>query len=218
MRAGSSARCAWRRMRHERRARPRRGGGAARRAGGRCPGRPFRPAQERCPANGCTMPRAPGAVRGAITRLPEYYPTRTETEILRNMRRRWPPPGPGWRWSVRHGDAARPNCCWRGCSARGLRADRRPRTGMLEAAAAAALRPDPGLPVAGDGRLHRALRLPKRISAAPRLGFFPAPPSAISNPPRRPPSCGGRMRRWVRGHGMLLAEPGEGPGGAAERL
>ena len=117
-----------------------------------------------------------------ITRLPEYYPTRTELSILERMRARYR----GLHSAVRragrvrhrldqegaHPDRCRAAAC-RLCAGRYL--------GEFLAQEAAAVRRDipwiAVLPVAAD--FTRDFDLPPQIRARPRVGFFPG--STIGN-------------------------------------
>jgi L-histidine Nalpha-methyltransferase len=118
----------------------------------------------------------------AITRLPEYYPTRTETKILTEQAEAIAAAiGPGVAVvEFGPGDGAKAELLLAGLQspAAYVPVDIAPE--WLEAAASrvASARPGlPVLPVVAD--FTQGFALPKRIGAAPRLGFFPG--STIGN-------------------------------------
>ena len=118
----------------------------------------------------------------AITRLPEYYPTRTETKILTEQAEAIAAAiGPGVAVvEFGPGDGAKAELLLAGLHAPAAYVPVDIAPEWLEAAASrvASARPGlPVLPVVAD--FTQPFALPKRIGAAPRLGFFPG--STIGN-------------------------------------
>lgn len=118
----------------------------------------------------------------AITRLPEYYPTRTETQILTDQAAAIADAvGPGAAViEFGPGDGAKGALLLQGLHAPAAYVPVDIAPEWLEAAAARVARARPGLavlPVVAD--FTEAFALPRRLGAAPRLGFFPG--STIGN-------------------------------------
>ena len=118
----------------------------------------------------------------AITRLPEYYPTRTETRILTEQAGAIAEAvGPGAAVvEFGPGDGAKGALLVRGLQgpAAYVPVDIAPE--WLEAAAARVAEARPGLPVLPVvADFTQAFALPRRLGPAPRLGFFPG--STIGN-------------------------------------
>ncbi|MEN0076570.1 MAG: L-histidine N(alpha)-methyltransferase [Paracraurococcus sp.] len=118
----------------------------------------------------------------AITRLPEYYPTRTETQILTEQAEAIADAvGPGAAViEFGPGDGAKGALLLQGLHAPAAYVPVDIAPEWLEAAASRVARARPGLavlPVVAD--FTEAFALPRRLGAAPRLGFFPG--STIGN-------------------------------------
>ncbi|NOG68770.1 L-histidine N(alpha)-methyltransferase [Roseicella sp. DB1501] len=118
----------------------------------------------------------------AITRLPEYYPTRTETRILTDQAAAIADAvGPGAAViEFGPGDGAKGALLLQGLHAPAAYVPVDIAPEWLEAAAARVAQARPGLavlPVVAD--FTEAFALPRRLGAAPRLGFFPG--STIGN-------------------------------------
>ncbi|WP_240757190.1 L-histidine N(alpha)-methyltransferase [Roseicella aquatilis] len=130
----------------------------------------------------------------AITRLPEYYPTRTETGILTGQAEAIAAAvGPGAAVvEFGPGDGAKAALLLAGLRAPAAYVPVDIAPEWLEAAASrvAAARPGlPVLPVVAD--FTQGFALPQRLGAAPRLGFFPG--STIGN--FEPAEATGFLRR-----------------------
>jgi L-histidine Nalpha-methyltransferase len=130
----------------------------------------------------------------AITRLPEYYPTRTETQILTEQAEAIADAvGPGAAViEFGPGDGAKGALLLQGLHAPAAYVPVDIAPEWLEAAASRVARARPGLavlPVVAD--FTEAFALPRRLGAAPRLGFFPG--STIGN--FEPAEAGAFLRR-----------------------